>query len=366
VYKYPLSYNEIDAVGLYKLLLNYQNRNHEELVSDFEETTSFMLNKSVVAVSSGTAALHLALAALQIGPGDLVAVPTFSYVASVNPVLYTGATPVWIDSEEATWNMSPELVARALRKFNSRSKRIKAIIVVHNYGVPANMKEIMLVAKQYGVPVIEDAAEAWGASIGKKPCGSIGEIGVFSFNNNKTVTAFGGGLVATSNRKLENRIRLLASHARLPKPYYLFEEVGYNYRMSPLVAAYGLLHLQDSRRLVEERRKNFAGYCFAFRNRSEISSARPLPGDDDSRWLPAFRFGSPYRLAKLIKELSKQGFEVRRGWNPLHTMKHLSGYPIFRSGVSELLFKEVICLPASAVSHQFASLIDGLLEKNDS
>lgn len=141
MHKHPLSYNQIDAQGLHEVLLKYQNRNHEELVHDFEKAaSSHLLNNPVVGVSSGTAALHLALATLNIGPGDLVVVPTFSYVASVNPVLYTGAKPVWIDSEETTWNLCPELLSQALKKFNARSKRIKAIIVVHNYGVPANMK----------------------------------------------------------------------------------------------------------------------------------------------------------------------------------------------------------------------------------
>lgn len=358
MHKYPLSYNQIDAQGLHEVLLKYQHRNHEELVFDFEKAASSqLLNRSVVAVSSGTAALHLALAALDIGPGDLVAVPTFSYVASVNPVLYMGAKPVWIDCEEITWNLCPELLKRALKKFNARSRRIKAIIVVHNYGVPANMKEILWLAKQYGVPVIEDAAEAWGASIKKRPCGSVGEIGVFSFNSNKTVTAFGGGLVTTSNSKLEKRIRFLASHARLPKPFYLFNEIGFNYRMSPLIAAYGLLQMDKTQLLVGHRHEIFANYCDAFKKYPQISWAQALSGDSASRWLSTFRFGTPSKSKKIYQKIEKMGFEVRRGWNPLHTMKHLSAYPAMISGASQQLFQEVICLPSGKGNEQCITAI---------
>lgn len=362
MYKHPLSYNQIDAQGLHEVLLKYQHRNHEELIYDFERiTSSKLLSSSVVAVSSGTAALHLALATLNIGPDDLVVVPTFSYVASVNSVLYTGAKPVWIDSEEKTWNLCPELLARALKKFNTRSKRIKAIIVVHNYGVPANMKEIIRLAKQYDVPVIEDAAEAWGATVGGKQCGTIGDIGVFSFNNNKTVTAFGGGLIVTSNSKWEKRARLLASQARLPKSFYLFEEVGFNYRISPLMAAYGILQMQKSQNLVAQRQEIFSTYCEAFKDRLNISWAQTQSGDVASRWLSAFRFASPLKPQEICKKLEKKGIEVRRGWNPLHTMKHLAAYPTIKSNESEYLFKEVICLPSGANARVCIETIEALI-----
>lgn len=362
MYKYPLSYNQIDALGLHEVLMKYQHRNHEELVFDFEKTASSLLhNRSVVAVSSGTAAIHLALATLNISPGDLVAVPTFSYVASVNPVLYMGAKPVWIDSEETTWNLCPELLAQALKKFNTRSKRIKAIIVVHNYGVPANMKEIMRVAAEYRVPVIEDAAEAWGASINGRACGTVGDIGVFSFNSNKTVTAFGGGLIVTSNAKWEKRTRFLASQARLPKSFYLFDEVGFNYRMSPLVAAYGILQVTKTPHLVSHRQEIFANYCQAFKDHPHISWAQTLSNDLASRWLSAFRFRSPSKPQKLHFQLEKEGFEVRRGWNPLHTMKHLSAYPAVKSRNSEQLFQEVLCLPSGAGFHQCIDIIKKLI-----
>lgn len=355
--KEPLSYNSIDVAGLHRVLQNYQGRNHEDLIVDFEKLTSHLLKRPTIAVSSGTAALHLALAALGIGPGDLVVVPTFSYVASVNPVLYLGATPVWIDSEEATWNLCPELLAEALQKFKSRSKRIKAIIVVHNYGVPANMEKIMRLAKQYGVPVIEDAAEAWGASIKGKPCGTRGDIGVFSFNNNKTVTAFGGGLLTMNNAKWEKRIRYLAVQARLAKPYYLFDEVGYNYRMSPLTAAYGLVQVGQDALKVENRQRVFEQYSKRLSLVQGLTWAKEWEGHSASRWLSAFRYANRNQVNNFIESADNQGIEIRIGWNPLHKMKHLSGFPRFLNGTSETLFREVFCLPSNAVSERAIELL---------
>lgn len=347
MYKIPLSYNTIDAKGLQEVLLKYQDRHHEQLVFDFEKlASSRLLNKPVVALSSGTAALHLALAALDIGPGDYVAVPTFAYVASVNPVVYVGATPVWIDSESTTWNLCPELLEHALRKFNTRTKRIKTIMVVHNYGVPADMGKILNLARQYGVPVIEDAAEAWGASINKQPCGTVGDIGVFSFNNNKSITAFGGGLITTSKAKWEKRVRLLATQARLPKPYYVFDEVGYNYRMSPLTAAYGLLEVQQDTKCVNNRKRVFEHYLSQLSTIQGLTSAIELQGHVSSRWLSAFRFLGRTRVKGFLKVADSQGIEIRIGWNPLHRMKHLSGFPKVLNGTSEALFQEVFCLPS--------------------
>lgn len=345
--KEPLSYNSIDAAGLNTILVRYQDRNHEDLITDFEVLASTrLLNKPAVAVSSGTAALHLALVSLGIGRGDYVVVPTFSYVAAVNPVLYLGAKPVWIDAEERTWNLCPDLLEKALRKFNTHSKRIKAIIAVHNYGVPAEMDKIMKLSRQYSVPVIEDAAEAWGASINGKPCGIIGDIGVFSFNNNKTVTAFGGGLVTTRSTKLEKRVRFLAAQARLPKPYYVFDEIGYNYRMSPLIAAYGLLQLERDAFSVHKRRQVFQQYASYLSNVHGLTWAEELDGHIASRWLSAFRYPNQTRLKRFIKSADSQGIEIRIGWNPLHKMKHVAKFPRFLNGTAEALFNEVLCLPS--------------------
>jgi dTDP-4-amino-4,6-dideoxygalactose transaminase len=349
-YRIPLSYNPIDVDGFANVLKSYKGLDHNQIVTDFEKlASSRLLNRPVVALSSGTAALHLALAALNIGPGDYVVVPTFSYVASVNPILYAGATPVWVDAEARTWNLCPELLEEALRKYNTRSKRIKAIIVVHNYGVPADMDKIVQVARQYSVPVIEDAAEAWGAFIHEKPAGTLGDLGVFSFNSNKTVTAFGGGLLTTSKAKWEKRIRCLAAQARLPKTYYLFDEVGYNYRMSPLTAAYGLLQLGKDASMVHNRQQVFEKYSRLLSVGKGLTSANELAGHTASRWLSAFRYDDRTHVKNFVKASENEGIEVRIGWNPLHKMKHLASFPKFLNGNSDTLFKEVICMPSNSV-----------------
>jgi pyridoxal phosphate-dependent aminotransferase EpsN len=219
------------------------------------------------------------------------------------------------------------------------------------------MEKIMRLAKTYRVPVIEDAAEAWGASIKGKPGGTIGDIGVFSFNNNKTVTAFGGGLLTTSNSKWENRARLLASQARLPRPYYLFTEVGFNYRMSPLTAAYGLLQLPQADQLVAARQKIFSRYCEAFKDQPVITCAQPLSGDVASRWLSAFRYKNKKGRKDWLKVLANKGIETRPGWNPLHKMTHLARFPVFSIGIAEQLFDELICLPSALFSQNAVNSI---------
>lgn len=322
---------------------SYSGRNHEEIVQDFEvEASSRLLNRPTVAVSSGTAALHLVLAALGVKKGDLVVVPTFAYVAVINPVLYVGAIPVWIDSEMQTWNLDPDLLEKALKKYG---RRIKAIVVVHNYGVPAQMEIINKLARKNRTPIVEDAAEAWGATIHNKPCGTFGDVGVFSFNSNKTVTAFGGGLVVTNSNRIADRVRVLASQARLPKPYYEFKEVGYNYRISPLVAAYGLLGLSRASELVTTRKLVFEEYCHFFQADSQISWASPVEGHEASRWLSSFRFRNKTIWRTITKILDNQGIEFRMGWNPLHKMKHLRDFPSFLNGNADVLFKQTLCLP---------------------
>lgn len=354
MYKVPLSYNPIDTDGLHTVLKQYEGRHHEQLITDFEAASAHHLGKvHTVAVSSGTAALHLALAALNIQPGDYVAVPTFAYVAAVNPIVYLGAIPVWIDAEPTTWNLDPDLLAKAVKRY----RKIKAIIVVHNYGVPAQLKKILALARAHRIPVIEDAAEAWGATCQGKPCGTLGDIGFFSFNSNKTITGYGGGLITTSSKRLANRMRLLASQARLPKPYYEFNEVGFNYRMSPLTAAYGLLHLQQSHHRVTSRQQIFNTYCEVFKNQPAISWVKPLTGDQASRWLPAFRFTSRSQRAHILKQFKQHGIETRPGWNPLHTMQHLAAFPALLNNLSKQLFREVLCLPAAEGAQQVASIL---------
>ena len=197
----PLSYNEIDSAGLHRILKSYEGRDHHQLIVDFENRIAALAGvPHVAALQSGTAALHLALKVVGVSAGDCVMVPTFTYVATVSPVTYLGAQPVLIDSERVTWNMDPQLLDQGLSNALNAGKKVGAIIVVHNYGLPAQMASILAISKKWNIPVIEDAAESFGSKIDGRWTGTLADIGIFSFNNNKTITSFGGGALISSTK----------------------------------------------------------------------------------------------------------------------------------------------------------------------
>lgn len=344
-YKVPMSYNEIDAAGLHAVLDRYSDVSHQKIIVDFEEKLKSLAGaKHAVALNSGTAALHLALKLLNTGPGDQVLVSTFTYVASISPIIYCGASPVFIDSEPETWNMDPQLLEDALKDLESRSKRPKAIIVVHAYGMPAKMMEIMAIAEKWGVPVIEDAAEAFGASINKQWAGTFGQMGIYSFNNNKSVTTFGGGALITKNPEWAEKARKWATHAREDKPYYEHLELGYNYAMGPLNAAYGLLELETWNAKIERRRQVFEEYRAVLGD--QVKGQLEPPDFKSSRWISAFRLQGKGNIDQLV---DNQDFETRKVWNPMHKQPVFEGRKAYLSGTAEALFKEAVCLPSGEI-----------------
>lgn len=346
-YKVPMSYNEIDAVGLQSVLNRYRGINHQRIVADFEGRVSELSGApQVVALNSGTAALHLALKLLNTGPGDLVLVSTFTYVASVSPIRYCGAEPVFIDSEPETWNMDPELLEKALADLAGKGQKPKAIIVVHAYGMPAQMDKIMAVAEKWEVPVIEDAAEAFGATFRDKWAGTLGDLGIYSFNNNKSITTFGGGVLVTKNLQWAEKARKWATHARENKPFYEHLELGYNYALSPLSAAYGLLECETWKARIEARRQIFEEYRVALGNRA--TSQQETPGMKSSRWLSAFRLpGNKKNIHQLI---DNQEFEIRKVWNPMHKQPVFGLAKAYLNGTAEALFEEAVCLPSGKIA----------------
>src|SRR5689334_10756235 len=204
MYRIPLSYTPIDAGKLSEVFSSYSGRSHQDIVADFEHLLSQITGaRYVVALNSGTAAIHLGLKALNVGRDDLVIGPTFTYVASLNPVLYENAIPLLVDCEKDTWNIDPELVEDVIRK---SAKKPKAIIVVHNYGYPARLDELKVLSEKYEIPILEDAAEALGSSYGGKHVGTFGEVGILSFNNNKIITTYGGGAVITDNEAIFRKV----------------------------------------------------------------------------------------------------------------------------------------------------------------
>ncbi|HEY8935029.1 MAG TPA: DegT/DnrJ/EryC1/StrS family aminotransferase [Cyclobacteriaceae bacterium] len=342
----PLSYNPIDSISLEQVLSQYSDNNHNQLVTDFENKIASLTGSPyVVAVNSGTAALHLSLKALQIKKGDEVLTSTFTYVGSVNPILYEHAVPVFIDSEMITWNMKPELVEKSIVE---RSKKPQAILVVHSYGMPANMSALLDISKKYGVPILEDAAEAIGSTYKGKHLGTLGDIGILSFNNNKIVTTYGGGAVLTKDESVYNKIKYWASQSRENKPYYEHHEVGYSYRMGSINAATGLASLKDFGKRIESSRQKFDYYLTQLHSNGDFLF-NPEPDEYYSnRWLSTVRIVKKgFDVEGLIAVLKKEGVETRPFWNPMHKQPAFDRFPAYLNGNSDELFHSGICLPSS-------------------
>lgn len=307
-----------------------------------------------VALSSGTAAIHLALRLLDVGPGDRVFCSTLTFVASVNPIIFQGGEPVFIDSEPKSWNMSHLALERALEKAKLESKLPKAVIVVSLYGQSADMDTIMTLCDHYGVPVIEDAAESLGAKYKGKASGTFGRIGIYSFNGNKIITTSGGGMLITEDEAFAKKARFLATQARDPAPHYQHSTIGYNYRMSNILAGIGRGQLRVLDNRVAARRAVFETY------KSELASCDWLewmPEPDwsySTHWLSActVRPGTPGITSKtVIRRLFDEFIEARPIWKPMHLQPIFAGFPYFSHAnvsVSDDLFERGLCLPSGS------------------
>ena len=312
--------------------------------------------KYAAALSSGTSALHLALILLDVKVGDTVFCQSITFSASANPIAYQGAIPVFIDSEINTWNMDPELLRVALEEAKNKHKLPKAIIPVHLYGMPAKMDEIHLIAKEYGVPVIEDAAEALGSNINNKPCGSFGEFGVLSFNGNKIITTSGGGALLSENAEMIEKARFLATQARDPAPHYQHSHIGYNYRMSNVLAGIGRGQLEVLSDRVAARRNNFERYKQYFSKYNNagfnIEFQEEPKGYYSNRWLTCIVV-NPTTNKGLTREeirlaMDEENIESRPLWKPMHQQPVFSASKSYLNGVSDKLFENGLCLPSGS------------------
>jgi len=308
----------------------------------------------VAALNSGTAAIHLALRLLDVGPGDTVICSSFTFVASANPILYQGATPIFIDSEPATWNMSPVALEKALLACSKLNKKPKAIIVTHLYGQSADMESIMELSRVYDIPVVEDAAESLGGLYRGKHTGTFATFGVFSFNGNKIITTSGGGALISDDGDLIERARFLSTQARDPAPYYEHTELGYNYRMSNVLAGIGRGQLKVLNSRVEARRKVFAKYQEDLRE-VECLDWMPEPqGDYSNRWLSVVSINPEVTATKprdLIDALAKVNIEARHVWKPMHQQPLYSSCDYFQHGessFSDYLFDTGVCMPSAS------------------
>jgi dTDP-4-amino-4,6-dideoxygalactose transaminase len=302
--------------------------------------------KHCLALNTGTAALHLALKVLEVGPEDHVICQTFSYVATANPIAYLGATPVFIDSELETWNMDPQLLETAIRDLKNAGIRPKAIIYTHIYGFPAKVDEIIKISKKYEIPIIEDAAEALGTKVGGKSTGRFGDISVFSFNGNKIITTSGGGALLTDNESWAVRARDLASQSRDKNRPFSHTEIGFNYQMSNVSAALGLAQFQSLDHWVERKRSIFANYLSFFQEIGSYKFLLESKGEFSNRWLSVFLAPDSETRDKIVTALEINQIESRRFWKPLHLLKIYPSQRAYISDVSITLFDCGFCLPS--------------------
>ena len=305
--------------------------------------------KHALALSSGTAAIHLGLVHLGVGPGDEVLVSTLTFAASANPVVYQGARPVFIDSESPSWNMDPNLLEDALRQKARRGKLPKAIIVVHLYGQAANMDAILDLAARYGVPVFEDAAEALGATYQGRSPGTLGVAGAFSFNGNKIITTSGGGMLISDDAEFIAHARKLATQAREPAPHYEHREIGYNYRLSNILAAIGRGQLRVLDERVRRKREIFEHYRRALGDLPGLDFMPEAPWGRANRWLTVITidpsaFGATREDLRLA--LEEANIEARPVWKPLHLQPVYRTAEVFGGAVAEDLFARGLCLPS--------------------
>jgi pyridoxal phosphate-dependent aminotransferase EpsN len=307
--------------------------------------------RHAVAVSSGTAALHLALKLAGVGAGDEVLTSTLTFVASVNPIVYLGAVPAFIDSERSSWNMDPGLLEEALEQRARTGRLPKAVVVVHLYGQSADLDPIAAACARHGVALIEDAAEALGASYKGQAPGTVGAIGIYSFNGNKIITTAGGGMLVTPDAALAAHARKLATQARDPAPHYEHSELGYNYRLSNVLAAIGRGQLRVLKDRVAARRRNFAFYAEALGDLPGVEFMPEAAWGTHTRWLTTLTidpqlFGVGRET--LRQSLDAAGIEARPVWKPMHLQPLYAGCSVIGGAVASELFTNGLCLPSGS------------------
>uniref|UniRef100_UPI00404955E7 DegT/DnrJ/EryC1/StrS family aminotransferase n=1 Tax=Flavobacterium sp. TaxID=239 RepID=UPI00404955E7 len=324
-------------------------------LNGFEKDISDYIGKEIqfhtAALSSGTAALHLSLQMLDVGKDDVVMIQSFTFCGTTNPVSYQGAELVFIDSELDTWNMCPLALIKALEYYNNRS--IKAIIPVHLYGMPAKMNEIQQIANEYNVPVVEDAAEALGSRFKNQSCGTFGEMAALSFNGNKIITTSGGGALVSKHKHYIDQARFLATQARDEAPHYQHSQIGYNYRMSNIVAGIGRGQIEVLEERVAQRRANNQRYRDFFTSIKGITFQTEPDADYHSNyWLTAILI-DPSITGGINREdvriaLFTENIESRPLWKPMHMQPVYEGTKFFGTGVCEELFEKGLCLPSGS------------------
>ncbi|SEK52659.1 dTDP-4-amino-4,6-dideoxygalactose transaminase [Aquimarina amphilecti] len=320
-------------------------------VDGFENDIENYLGEStnVAALSSGTAALHLGLKLLGVTSGDEVLCQSMTFAASANPIVYLGAKPIFIDSEEQTWNICPEQLEIAIKdRIAKKGKKPKAIIAVHLYGMPYKVDEIHKIASEYEIPVLEDSAESLGSSFHDIKCGTFGDIAILSFNGNKIITTSGGGALIAKNLELKNKAIFLATQARDNAPHYEHTEIGHNYRMSNIIAGIGRGQMEVLDKHVTNRRNNFSFYKNNLVDFDEIKFLDEPSGFYSNRWLSCIETSSFETREKLRLALGKENIESRPLWKPMHLQPVFADCDVYLNGISDDLFDRGLCLPSGS------------------
>ena len=319
-----------------------------------EEFSSYVGGSYSAALNSGTSAIHLALRLLDVTSNDIVLCSSYTFVASANPILYQNAIPVFIDSEPKTWGMSPAALEKAIKKYNKLGKKPKAIVVVHLYGQSADMDKIMELSKSYDIPVVEDSAESLGSTYKGKHTGTFGKFGIFSFNGNKIITTSGGGMLISDNKDLIDKARFLSTQARDQAPHYEHTEIGYNYRMSNVLAGIGRGQLKVLDKRVKLKRDIFEAYKEGLKSIDAFEWMPEPEHDHSNKWLSVLTINpskTDVTPELLMEELEKSNIEARHPWKPMHLQPLFSECDYFRHSnisICDQLFSTGLCLPSGS------------------
>ncbi|EGI2115014.1 aminotransferase class I/II-fold pyridoxal phosphate-dependent enzyme [Listeria monocytogenes] len=314
-----------------------------ENVNKFEEELANKVgSKSAAALSSGTAAIHLALKAAGVEAGDIVFCPSLTFSATANPIIYQNATPVFIDSNEETWNMCPKALEEAFTKYPN----VKAVIVVHLYGLSADMDKITGLCTKHNVPLIEDAAESLGTYYKGKHTGTFGDYGIFSFNGNKIITTSGGGMLVSNNEEKISKVRFWATQSRDQARHYQHSELGFNYRMSNVVAGIGRGQLKVLDQRVEKKREIFSYYKEHLGRLEGIEFMPSNEWDEPNYWLSSMTLNGKVRPLDVMEALERENIESRPVWKPMHMQPFFEKYDFVGTGVAAALFENGLCLPS--------------------
>ncbi|WP_353894429.1 aminotransferase class I/II-fold pyridoxal phosphate-dependent enzyme [Proteinivorax hydrogeniformans] len=316
-----------------------------ENVNEFEkEFAAKVGSKAAAALSSGTAAIHLALKAAGVGKGDIVFCPTLTFAATANPIIYQNATPVFIDSDYKTWNMCPKALQEAFEKYPN----VKVVIVVHLYGLSADMDKIMEICNRHNVTVIEDAAESLGTYYKGKHTGTISDYGIYSFNGNKIITTSGGGMLVSNNEERIQKARFWATQSRDQAKHYQHSELGFNYRMSNVVAGIGRGQLKVLEERVKKKRYIYEFYKKELGHFHGVDFMPINDWDEPNCWLTALTLSGKVRPIDVMEALEKENIEARPIWKPMHMQPYFEQYEYVGGDVSDKLFENGVCLPSDS------------------